>query len=140
MVKLTPSEYAEKWNRRTKGAVSDLIKGVDRTEVTPSAEAIKKKDKLVQNLNQALSDGTWERRLAAYTKEDWKKDMKEKGAARIAGGADSAKSDMQDFGNELLAYESSAQNEIKNMPDLTLEDSKARAVAWIDKMSKFKRS
>lgn len=140
MVKLNPQEYAEKWTRRTKAATQDLIKGVERVEVTPSAEAIKKKDKLRANLNESIDNGTWERRLAKHTKADWQRDMIQKGAPRVAGGADAAKNDMASFGAELLSFEQTAQAEVRAMPDMTLEDSKARAVAWIDRMSKFHRS
>jgi len=39
----------------------------------------------------------------------------------------------------LLPHIASGQQKIEKMPDLTLQDSKNRAVAWIDHMSKMPR-
>ena len=41
--------------------------------------------------------------------------------------------------NEVMPHVESGKAMIDKMPDITLADSKARAVAWIDHMSKFKR-
>lgn len=139
MPKISASDYADKWSRRTKGASEDLRKGIESTTTTPSTEAIKNKEKMKQNLVESIDNGSWEAGLKNYTLEDWKNDMKTKGIPRIAVGVDSAKGDMQDFATQLIAYEASVESQIANMPSMTLEDNIARSVAWQRAMAQFKR-
>lgn len=140
MVKLTASEIAEKWRRHAEGAVADYKKGVEKVSVSPTEKAANKQEKMKANLMKAIDEGKWAKGLRSVSLEDWKKITAEKGSANYGTGVRIAESKMEDFMAEVLPHIESGQRVIEGMADITLADSKARAVAWIDHMSKFKRS
>lgn len=139
MAKFTPQELAEKHARRTTAAVPDMIKGVEAVQVSPTNQAADKKDKLVARWNEAINSGKWERGLRNVSLDQWKTSMKEKGANRVAAGIAGAKDKMVAFYAELIPFQSDLSAKIASMPDLTLEDSIARATAQIRGMSTFRK-
>lgn len=136
---LTPAQIAEKHARRTIAANQDLIAGVGSVTVSPAEQAVKKKDKLVQNWNEAVTSGRWERGMKAVTLDDWKKAMIEKGAPRVAVGIQNARPKIEAFFAELIPFQNDLSAKIASMPDLTLEDSIARATAQIRGMATFRK-
>lgn len=140
MVKLTPTEIAEKWRRHAEGAIADYTKGIDSVSESPTKKAVAKKDKMRANLLKSIDEGKWEKGLNSVSLEQWKESAKVKGSANYGTGVRASEGKMAEFMTEVLPHIESGQAVIKNMPDITLDDSKARAVAWIDHMAKFKRS
>lgn len=140
MVKLTATEIAEKWRRHAEGAVADYTKGIDKVTESPTEKASRKQAKMRANLLKAIDDGKWAKGLKAVSLEQWKEASKVKGSANYGTGVRASESKMAEFMAEVIPHIESGQSIIRNMPDITLEDSKARAVAWIDHMAKFKRS
>jgi hypothetical protein len=138
-VRVSPEEFADKHARRLKASVEDIRAGIDRVTVAPTAKAAEKQDKMLQNLQQAVSSGKWASRLRRVSLEEWKKQAITKGIGRIAAGIDEARGKMVEFGQELLNYENSLLTQIEKMPDLTLEDSISRMNAWVRGMAKFSR-
>ena len=139
MPRVNANEFAEKWARRTAGAVQDYISGVERVSQAPGEKAAAKQAKLLQNITQAIQSGKWASRVRAVTLEQWKAAVREKGQSRIASGVQAAKSNVQAFAEQLLSYEAALQSKIQSMPDMTLEDSVNRAATWIREMAKFTR-
>jgi len=140
MVKLSASEIAEKWRRHAEGAVDDYKKGIQNVSESPTEKASRKKEKMRANLLKAIDEGKWEKGLRAVSLEDWKNSAIVKGSANYGTGVRASESKMADYMSEVLPHIESGQRMIETMPDITLEDSKARAVAWIDHMAKFKRA
>ncbi len=140
MVKMSAAEYSEKWGRKLKGSTEDIRRGVERVTDAPGLKAAQKVDKMKANLLKSIEDGTWERRVAAVTLGDWKKKTLEKGIGRISQGVDGAGGKMQDFASEFFPHLEEGQRIIDAMPDITLEDSIARATAMMRHNAKFKRS
>lgn len=136
---VTPNDISNKWARRLSQSTDDIRKGVDSVTEAPSARAIRKKEKFVQELMRAIQDGSWEKALGAYSLEAWKRDMKERGINRIASGAESAKADFEAFLNEFLPYAQDVANRASQMPDLTTEDRINKAVFVMRELAKFKR-
>lgn len=136
-IRVTPDEFVEKHARRTKGALEDLRRGVAAVTEAPGAKAANKADKMRAKLVEAIDSGKWQKRVGAVTLEDWKKAMLDKGVARVPAGVDAAADKTKKFAGQLLAHEATLKEEVDQMPDLTLEDSIARATAWIRGMSKF---
>jgi len=139
MAKFTPQELAEKHARRTTAAVQDMIKGVDNVTTSPTEQAASKKDKLIARWNESVNSGKWERGLRAVSLDQWKTSMKEKGAQRVAAGIAGAKDKMISFYAELIPFQADLSAKISSMPDLTLEDSIARATAQIRGMANFRK-
>jgi hypothetical protein len=138
-VKLTPDQYVAKHAQRTKAAVPDYTAGVQNVSSSPTAAAAAKQQKMVTNLTDAVNSGKWKNGLLRVSLDDWKKATTEKGAGRIAAGVDGAAGKVLGFAQQLLPFESTLQETVNKMPDLTLEDSVNRATSWIRGMSKFQR-
>lgn len=139
MSTLSPQQVAEKHARRTIAASQDLIAGVNGVTVSPTEQAAKKQDKLVQNWTEAVQSGKWARGLRSVSLDDWKRAMIEKGAPRVAAGINGARSKIEAFFAELLPYQNDLSSKIAQMPDLTLEDSIARMTAQVRGMSNFRK-
>lgn len=125
--RLSPSEFQAKQAKRLKASTEEIRAGVAAVSDAPSAKAIEKKDKMIANLIASVEDGTWEHRLAAHSLSDWKRDMLEKGVGRIATGIDNANAKTQKFAAWLLPKVYALSDEVKGMPDLTIDDAVARA-------------
>jgi len=139
MSKLTPDEAADKHARRLKGAIEDMTTGVGKVTTAPGQAAAKKATKMLANLTKKVQDGTWARRVAGVTLEEWKSKMIEKGIPRVSGGIDAARGKVVDFFSQLLPAIDAAQAKVKAMPDLTLEDSIQRMTTMVREMAKFKK-
>jgi len=139
MAKVTPDEFVDKYARRMKGALEDIRRGVDRVTEAPTKKAAEKIDKMRERWLRALEEGKIQRGLERVSLDEWKAKMKDKGINRIPAGVDGAKDKMKDFADKLLKHIDAGLQEIKSMPDVTIEDSIARVEKWIRHMSKFKR-
>lgn len=135
MAKLTPAQFQEKHNRNTKAAIEDIRIGVNSVTVSPMTKAASQADKWLNNLQR--SKGKWQERMKAVTLDDWKTAMLDKGVNRIADGLDAAAPKVEAFASKLLPFQDNLKATVDKMPDVTLEDSIARATAWIRGMSKF---
>jgi len=140
VVKVTATEFREKHARRLKASLDDVRTGVSRVAVAPGVQAAAKQAKMIARLQEAVNSGKWAKRVSAVTLEQWKTLMIDKGINRIAGGIDAAGPKVEKFAGELLSFETTVQEKINRMPDLTLEDSISRATTWIREMSKFRVS
>jgi len=139
MPKLTPEEAREKHARRLKAATEDIRRGVMRVSEAPGVKAAQKVDKMRARLLEKIDDGTWARRVASVSLEEWRKLMTEKGIGRIAAGIDGAAEKMEDFFSQLFEYQDRLQQKIKDMPDLTFEDNVNRMVTWVRGMKEFSK-
>jgi len=139
MAKLTPQEFQEKHARRLKGAVEDMRQGIERVTTAPGQAAAAKQEKMKQRLVEKIDDGTWAKRVAAVSLEDWKTKMIDKGLTRVASGIDAAQDKVIDFASQLLPHIDKVQSDIQRMPDLTLEDSIQRMTAFTRGMAKFRK-
>ncbi len=134
-----PKSVAEKWVRRTQAASQDMVNGVNAVTTNPAAQAIAKESKLLNNITEAITSGKWRRGMQQVTLEGWKQSMIQKGAPRVAAGAQSAQTKVESFYAELLPYQDSIKTKLNSMPDMTLQDNIQKAVTWMTDMSKFKR-
>jgi len=136
-VKVTPEEFQEKHARRLKAALEDIRTGVAKVTEAPGQKAAAKADKWHERITAPETRRKWERRVAAVPLEERKKKMIDSGVGRIPAGIDGAKDKVIDFATKLIAYENTVLTEIEKMPDITLEDSIARASHWIRRLAEF---
>jgi len=139
MAKLTPEQFAEKHNRRTKAALEDMKAGIENVTVAPTEKAAAKQEKMRQRLLEALENGKWANGLKRVSLEEWKQKMIELGLNRVASGLDANKKKVEEFAAQLLPHIEAGQKIIEKMPDVTLEDSINRMTAFIRHMAKFQR-
>jgi hypothetical protein len=135
---LDPANMSRKWADRLKNAQSDIIAGVNAVTENPMAKAAKRADKMKANLIKAVDDGRWAAGLNAVSLEDWRKKTTDKVAQRLAGGVDGAAAKRQAFDQWLANQINTNIAAIDAMPDMTLQDSINRMIAWTTKMSQTK--
>lgn len=139
MARVDSKQFADKWGRRLKGATEDIKRGIENVTEAPTKKAAAKKDKMRQNIIASIDNGKWERGLNRVTLEDWKQNILTKGMQRLSSGVDGAQSKMEAFGAELLPHIDNVKKSIDGMPDVTLDDSINRMVAFTRGMAQFKR-
>lgn len=133
-VSLNANQISDKWNRRMKGAITDIQAGVDSVTENPATKAIEKQDKMLQNLTKAVNDGRWANGLGKVTLSDWKQKTKEKVGQRLASGVDGAMGKRKEFDTYLVNTMNGILPQIQNMPDMTFEDSVNRVRAVMEHM------
>lgn len=133
-VNLTPSQISEKWNRRMKSAVSDIQAGIESVAENPCEKASSKADKWQQRISEADTKNRFVAGLKQVSLADWKAKAKEKVATRLASGVDGAMDKRSKFDNYLVNAVNGSLAQIKNMPDVTIEDSINRVRAHITYM------
>lgn len=138
-IKITKEEFQERHARRLKGAIEDMRSGVQKITVAPTAQAADKQSKMKAHLIERIDDGTWAARLRKVSLDSWRTKMIDKGLPRVSGGIDAAKDKVVDFAGQLLPAVYAAQDKVKAMPDLTLEDSISRMTAMVREMAKFRK-
>ena len=139
MAKVTPVEYQEKHARRLKAALPDITRGVERVTEAPGKKAAAKVLKMKTNLMARIEDGTWSRRVAAVSVEDWKRLMITKGVPNISSGIDAAEAKTIAFAEQLLPAVDAARAAIAGMPDVTIDDNLNRCMAYLRKMGQFRK-
>jgi len=139
MAKLSPEQFAEKHNRRTKAALDDMRAGIERVTESPTAKAAAKQEKMKARLLAAIESGKWANGLKRVSLEEWKEKMVNIGVGRVASGLDANKKKVEEFAAQLLPHIDAGLKEIEKLPDVTLEDSINRMTTFIRHMSKFKR-
>lgn len=139
MPKISPQQAREKQAARLKQSTALIQQQVDAVTTAPGVQAAKKQDKMLNNLQQAVSSGKWARRVSGVSLEDWKAAMIHKGIPRIAQGIDAAAPKVEAFFSEFFPYLETVEKEVNAMPDLTLEDNINRMVHAVRRQSEFKR-
>ena len=140
MARVTAAEYAEKYVRRTTGAVQDYTKGIARVTEAPGVKAAANADKMFQKLSQPETQAKYRRNVAAVDLSAWKNAATSKGAPRIAAGVQAAAGKMQNFAGQLLPHIDGIVSGMEGMADLTIEDSIARATHFMREMHGFQYS
>jgi hypothetical protein len=131
---LNAGQWADKWSRRLKGAGPDVEAGVNAVTTAPAAKAVAKQDKMRQNILNAIDSGRWANALGKVDLAAYKQAMINKGIPNMQRGVDSGLPKVNAYASVAIPHIQSGQQAIANMPDLTIEDSKARASKWIDHM------
>jgi hypothetical protein len=90
------------------------------------------------NLDEAFSSGRVKAGLEAVSLEDWKKAATDKGINRISVGIDAVSAKQVDMAGRLLSAVDTERNKVNAMPDMTIDDSVARASAFMRGMAKYK--
>lgn len=140
MARVTASEFADKWARRTTGATEDYKRGISRVSEAPGAKAARRQDAYVEGVRRAAESGKWSERVAAVPLGDWQRKAINKGAPRIAAGVQEAEGDVQKFAGELLDHIDSGRSQLESHPRGDLETNLQRMNTFVRHMSGFRRS
>lgn len=139
-VRVSASEGYQRWKDRLSSATQQIQAGVNAVDQAPTALAAAKQAKMRAGIIEAIDSGRWAAALKAVSLDQWKTRMVNVGIPRIAQGADQAQAKVEKFFNELYNFEDSLLQKVNGMADTTLQDRINKAVAWMQGMSKFKKS
>jgi hypothetical protein len=139
MARVSPQDAAAKWARRLSGATEDIRAGVQRVNVAPTQLAAQSADKMLAKVTEAVQNGKWQDGLQRVSLAQWQSAVLTKGLPRIAQGAQAGQSRMAQFMSEFLPYLDQGVSQVKNMPNMTVEDGIQRAAAMIRWNSQFRR-
>lgn len=135
MARITPQEMADKWNRRLKAATPDIQAGVRRVTQAPGVKAAQQQNVMLQNLQARVADGTWARKVAGVSLDEWQSKTLNKGVGRIAAGVDASMSTTTDqFGKVLQAVDASVAV-VERTPRGDLSTNINRAVTFMTEMA-----
>lgn len=136
MARVNAQEFAEKWGRRLKGATPDIQNGINRVTVAPGQKAAAQASLMLQKLQEAVSNGSWARRVSGVTLQDWKDAALKKGVGRIAAGVDGAQTKVTNMATKLLAAVDASVAEADRTPRGDLQTNINRAVTFMNAMAK----
>lgn len=133
---ITAAQATDKWQRRMATAGEDYADGVRAVTDSPTQAAAAAKSKYVAGVESAARTGRYERGLEAVSLEEWKSKAIEKGAARLASGAQAAVPKVRSRMEQILANGREVQQIVEAMPDDTPEQRMQRALVWMQEMHK----
>jgi len=137
-VRLSADRITEKWGRKLKAAGPDIQAGIDAMTVDPGERAVAQQEKMLQNLTESVTNGTWAKRRLQVTKEEWKRITKEKVSKNLATGVDQATPKRKRFDSWLVGRLNGVLPTVAGMADMTFEDSMARIRVQLEYMKSEK--
>lgn len=139
MVKVNADKWLERHSQGLAGAGTKIREGVENVTVSPGVKAADNITKMRTNLIAAFDDGRVEKGLRSVDLDYWKRTMLDKGIPAISAGAEAAKEKNRPVIEKLLAYENQLQDKVNKMKVVTIEDSIAKAGAWMRGMHDFRK-
>lgn len=128
-VELTPVEIVEKQIKAAQQRVGDYREGVRKTRKNPMERAKAKKQKLIDNFNEAVNSGKWEDGLDSVTFADWQEMTATKGGNNYVKGVEMAKTKLLAFQEQFTPFRRSVRDQVDQMPNDTFEQRLARMQA-----------
>ena len=118
---LTSQQVIDKYNRNMKAAGPSIEAGIDSSNKSQTGNAIKAKQKMIDNHQAAIARGDWEKGLKRGGDEHWKKNTKA-GISRISQGIDNNQAKIAEAMTAVVAVGEQAHNATKDMPNNNIED------------------
>lgn len=134
---LDSATAAQRWQQAASTAQTRYTEGVQNTQKDPTALAAAQASKMLAGVQQSITSGRWQRRLAEVGRAGWQSATLAKANNYSTGIAASGTKYQQGYG-AFAAYMQPYQNQIQSMPKNSLADSIARATAWIQNAANYK--
>lgn len=138
MAKVNAQQWLDKWGRRLNAASPDITTGVNAVQTAPGVAAAAASDRMLANLTAAVTSGLWAKRVSGVSLSDWKSSMVNKGIPRIAAGVSQAQKSAAPVIANLLSAVDNAASQANAIPKGGIEQSIARATAFMRAMSASK--
>lgn len=127
---------AQKWLRGVSGSAEAYKQGVNEVTVSPGERAAQNIDLMIAKLQAMRDDGSLAQAMRDVTLDEWKQAAIQKGAQRLASGAQAAVGDMENFLVQFLPF---ADQVAKNLPQRgTLEQNIERMNQNVRQLAGFK--
>lgn len=128
-------QAAAAWAQRLASSTDRITQGVQAVTTAPGQAAARQKAVYQQNVVAATDK--WATRVASVSLGEWQQAMVEKGAPRIASGAQAAQGKVQEFMGQLLPHIASQVSALP--PRGGLDQNINRMTQFVRGMSKFQR-
>ncbi|MBC8552952.1 MAG: hypothetical protein H8D23_25280 [Candidatus Brocadiales bacterium] len=125
---MSGEEMYEKFNRNMGNAKQDIIRGVQSTTKSQSGNAIKAKQKYIDNLQKSIAKNSWEQGLKDAGDEKWRNNFISKGVDKIQAGIAANKPHIVAQMQKVSQIGEEIKNQVANMPKVTEQDSIDRVV------------
>lgn len=134
-LRVDPQTAADNWEAGLGRAQSKIEAGIDRVTVSPGQKASQAADKWLNSVTQAKD--RFARGSAAVSLEDWRAAAKV-GASAIAGAATRKKGKYATKIAPVFTHLAAGLSRIDQMPTMSYEQRKAKAIALMDHMHAYK--
>lgn len=134
------STAAQKWvSAMSSAATQQAYKdGVSAVTVAPNNVAAANSQGYLNGTQQSVASGNYQRANLAVGLAGWQQPALQKGAARLASGAQAALGKMQDFFTKFGPQLQALTQKVRAMPNVTDADKDARASAMIQGLRALK--
>jgi hypothetical protein len=134
MARVDASGWLQKWGTRLNSAQSDMKTGAMRVTRAPGESAAAAAPLMLQRITESINSGLWAKNVSAVTLAQWQDAFVNKGIGRVGAGVTAAqKTKGQVITNLLNAVDVSAAK-ARSLPKGTIENSIARAAAFMTEM------
>ena len=131
----SPQDAAAKWQQNLSGSTDRIAKGVQAVTTAPGQAAARQKTAYTQGV--ASNADKWASNVAKVPLQDWQQAMIQKGAPRIASGAQAAQPKMEAFLGQFLPH---VQGVVSGLPARgNLDQNIARMTAAVRGFSQFRK-
>ena len=130
----TPQQITDKWVRNMGNSVPDYVAGVNAVTEAPGAKAALAADKWLAGIQEAHRTRRYQESVGNVSLSSWKTNTAEKGAQRLASGAEAARGKMLATTTKLMVNVAEVKSIIDAMPDNTFEQRLARSTRWAQEM------
>jgi hypothetical protein len=130
-----PATVAALWASRLQNAQAEIRTGVMAVTEAPGVRAVRNQAGYLAGVQNSVAK--WARNTSAVTLNDWQTAMVEKGLPRVGPGAQAAQPKMARFFQAFLPYVEQGAQQVRSMPNVTLQDGIARATAQITHNAQF---
>lgn len=131
--------WVEKYDRNARNAGPSYEAGIKAVSVDPTAEAVKARATFEAKMTDPKTFEKWEAGLNRWDADSWKKRTLAKGVKRYPDGIREGIEEYKKFAEEFKPHLEAGQAKVKEMSNVTLEDSIARSAAMIRHNAEFKR-
>lgn len=132
----TPAAAAAKWSQNLGAATTRYTDGVKAVQTSPGQLAAQASDRYLAGVQANLPK--FQTNSAALTLQDWQNAAINKGAPRLASGAQAAQGKIQNVFQNLFPYIEQVRGSLPARGDL--EQNIARSAAFQRGMARFVRS
>lgn len=133
-MKTNAQQWAADWAAGMNNSQEKVKRGVNAVKEAPGVTAAKSIEKMRANWIAALDSGRWQMNTTAVTLQAWQSAMINKGLPRIADGVRAAQQKVQNYATRAMPVYETLQNQIRQMPKRTVQDSLARVRVWMEGM------
>lgn len=135
MARVNSAQWLDKWGRRLSAAGPDITAGINRVQEAPGVKAAASAQLMLQKLTESITSGVWAKNVSAVSLGAWRDAAINKGVPRIQQGIAGAQKNKGQVIDQLLTAVDAAAAVSNALPKGGIEQSIARASAFMREMS-----